>query len=354
MDARPLISFCIPTYNFGRFIAETVTSIEDGAVFHSPNDFEIVILDGGSKDDTDTVVAGLVEKYDNIRYVKQAERGGIDRDMDTVAGLARGKYIWLFSSDDLLEYGWDKWVWPLLENTAPDVLLVPAVLCDINMKVLRGNPIFRGGANNEPIVFDIVPHSGSLLDYLNKSETLEALFGFMSALIIRSDTWNVMPNRPDYFGSCWAHCARLIPLLYRKTNIVYLNHFLIMKRGGNDSFMENGFVSRISIAVDGWNKIIEEFFMDVKFRNILYTRLRHDMPILLFIYAKITAKNASEIAHLDSMAGLLYFDKRENYKNLVHYLFYKLVPASAGLNLIIAPILPWLIKIRHYAKRQLQ
>ena len=92
-NERPLLSFAIPTYNFGKFIAETVKTIEDGAEILALSQFEIVILDGGSKDDTGNIVYGLAEKYKNIRYIKQAERGGIDRDINSVAEMTMGKKI---------------------------------------------------------------------------------------------------------------------------------------------------------------------------------------------------------------------------------------------------------------------
>ncbi len=343
---QPLLSFAIPTYNFGKFIAETVKTIEDGAEILTPSQFEIVILDGGSNDNTEDVVCSLVELYKNIRYVKQAERGGIDRDMNAVAEMAQGEYIWLFSADDLLERGWDKYIVPLLDKGG-DIFLVPATLCDIQMSPLRQNPIFRDCTGQEPIEFDISPGDDSLGNYLNRAATLEALFSFMGAVVVKANVWHSLPTREDYFGSCWAHCSRLIPLFFSKTKITYLNHFLIKKRGDNDSFMENGFVARIAIAVDGWDRIIREFFIDASLRQTLHNALRKDMPILLFIYAKISAQKTCEIKRLDAMARLLYVDCSPSLATRTNYLFYRLIPASAAFNAMITPFLPVLKRIRH-------
>jgi abequosyltransferase len=344
-----LLSFAIPTYNFGKFIAETVKTIEDGAKILAPSQFEIVILDGGSKDNTDDVVHTLAELYKNIRYIRQAERGGIDRDINTVAEMAMGKYIWLFSADDLLERGWDKHIVPLLDGGG-DLFLVPATLCDIRMATLRQNPIFQGCTGQEPVEFDISPENDSLGNYLSRAATLEALFSFMGAVVVNANVWRSLPTKPDYFGSCWAHCARLMPLFFRKTKIIYLNRFLIKKRGSNDSFMENGFVARIAIAVDGWDRIISEFFVEDSLRQVLYNALRKDMPILLFIYAKISAKKTCEIERLNAMARLLYTERNPSSTTKINYLFYRLTPASAVLNAMITPFLPVLIRIRRKIK----
>ena len=342
---RLLLSFAIPTYNFGGFISETVQSIIDGAAELGPDDFEIVILDGGSRDDTDKVVAELGTRYRNLHYQKNAARGGIDRDMNEVAGLAAGEYIWLFSADDLLVPGWDKVVAPLL-RTGKDLYLVPAELCDFNMGHLRNNPIFKDCEDDLPVEFNF-GSIGVIDAYLKRANTLAALFSFMSAVVVKRSVWHGLKERPDYYGSCWAHCARLIPLLFQNTSIIYANRFLIRKRGGNDTFMENGFVARIGVAVDGWGRIIQEFFSDPAQRFALFQALRKDMPILLFLYAKISARNKSEIKRLDGMARSLYLDWSPPPEAGRQYLLYRLMPASPILSRWLKPFLPILIRIRH-------
>jgi len=341
-----LLSFAIPTYNFGKFIAETVKTIEDGVEILAPSQFEIVILDGGSKDNTNDIVHALAELYKNIRYIKQAEREGIDRDINTVAEMTMGKYIWLFSADDLLNRGWDKHIVPMLD-AGVDLFLVPATLCDIQMLPMRDNPIFLGCTGQEPVEFDISPENNSLGNYLNRAATLEALFGFMGAVVVNANVWRALPERPDYFGHCWAHCARLMPLFFRKTRIIYLNRFLIKKRTGNDSFMENGLVARIAIAVDGWDKIISEFIIEAPLKHLLYNTLRKDMRILLFIYAKISSKSACEIERLNAMAHLLYMERSPSSVTRICYFIYRLSPVSSVIAAMISPFLPMLIRIRH-------
>lgn len=348
-DESPLLSFAIPTYNFGRFITETVRTIQDGAQLLSSEQFEIVILDGGSKDETDEAVASLMDQYNNIRYVKQEQRGGIDRDMDTVASLAKGAYIWLFSADDLLVPGWDRKLIPQLEST-PEVVLVPAVLCDLLMQPLRPNPIFRDCTGTDPIQFHFDETDESRSRYLDRIATLEAVFSFMSAIVINRNVWNGLTSREDYFGSCWAHCARMMPLLFRSCIIIYLNNYLIKKRGGNDSFMENGFVSRIGIAVDGWDRIIQEYFLNPSHQRTLYSALCRDMPVLLFIYAKISSRNSEEIKQLRKLAHLLYSSADLSPLSRVYYFIFRITPASPTLNSIISPALPLLVKLRHKTK----
>lgn len=342
-----LLSFAIPTYNFGRFIEQTLTSIVAGATTLTPDQYEIVILDGGSTDETETVVSEFVKRYSNVRYVRQARRGGIDRDMAAVADMTKGEFIWLFSADDLLEQGWDRYVTPLLHQ-GNDVILVPATLCDIQMAPLRSNPIFRTDTGPNVVEYALTPNNGVLDTYLRSATTLEAVFSYMSAIIVRACVWQALPAREDYFGTCWAHCARLMPRLFETTKITYLSRFLIKKRSGNDSFLANGYIARIAIAVDGWDRIIQEFFSKSSYRQtLLYDALRKDMPIFLFIYAKISARSINEIRRLDALARLLFRERCASAITRRRYLLYRLVPANAGLNAMMQPFLPTLIRLRH-------
>lgn len=342
----PLVSFAIPTYNFGSFIAETVESITGGAEILQPHQFEIVILDGASTDSTERVVRNLIQKFPNVRYTKQSARGGIDCDMDRVAESARGKYIWLFSADDVLQRGWDRLLMPILTSEKSDVILVPAVLCDIRMSALRKNPIFRTD-NDVAMEFVFTPGGGAVENYLRAAVTLEAVFSYMSSIIVKAQVWRGLRTREDFFGSCWAHCARLMPLLFGRTTITYLNDFLVRKRSGNDSFMANGLIARIGIAVYGWDRIVQEFFVAPTNQNLLYAALRRDMPIALFIYAKISARSRAELRRLNGMARLLYTERSVSKATKRQYLVYRLIPASATLNLLIKPILPAIIRVRH-------
>src|SRR5216684_779512 len=96
--SAPRLSICIPTYNFGAFIGDTLASIVPQLV----DGVEVVVLDGGSTDNTTEVVESIQRRYPAVRYHRQDERGGIDRDLARTVELARGDYCWLFCADDIM------------------------------------------------------------------------------------------------------------------------------------------------------------------------------------------------------------------------------------------------------------
>lgn len=88
-----LFSVVIPLYNRADVLAATLQSVFD----QTCQDFEIVIVDDGSKDDPQTVVASIADP--RIRLIRQDNAGGSaarNRGIDE----ARGRYIAFLDSDD--------------------------------------------------------------------------------------------------------------------------------------------------------------------------------------------------------------------------------------------------------------
>lgn len=92
----PLVSVVIPTYNSAQYLPETIESV----LSQSWQDFEIIIVDDGSTDNTQEVVGAF--NSNKIRYIRQENSGGPSRPRNVGIHHARGKYISLFDSDDLM------------------------------------------------------------------------------------------------------------------------------------------------------------------------------------------------------------------------------------------------------------
>jgi glycosyltransferase involved in cell wall biosynthesis len=92
----PLVSVVIPTYNSAQYLPETIGSI----LSQSWQDFEIIIVDDGSTDNTQEVVGAF--NSSKIRYIEQENSGGPSRPRNMGVHHAQGKYISFFDSDDLM------------------------------------------------------------------------------------------------------------------------------------------------------------------------------------------------------------------------------------------------------------
>jgi glycosyltransferase involved in cell wall biosynthesis len=99
MDAVTVI---IPTYNRAGRIESTISSVLD----QDYGKVEIIVVDDGSTDSTESIVRGLADKSADsnkqIRYVKQPNQGAcVARNHGMM--LATGRYIMFLDSDDLIK-----------------------------------------------------------------------------------------------------------------------------------------------------------------------------------------------------------------------------------------------------------
>lgn len=90
-----LISIIMPTYNCGRFIAESINSV----LAQTHTNWELLIVDDCSADNTAEVVASF--KDPRIHYQRNERNFGAAVTRNTALRLVKGKYIAFLDSDDL-------------------------------------------------------------------------------------------------------------------------------------------------------------------------------------------------------------------------------------------------------------
>lgn len=250
----PKLSICIPIYNFGAFIAETLDSILSQPVDQT---IEIVILDGASTDDTESIALSYAERDRRVVYRRMPVKGGIDFDMAESIRTARGEYCWLFSGDDVMRPGSIARILELVADEA-DLILSKHSNCDKKMHRINIHPVF---INEQAIVANLANRATRQAYFTNCFNT-EGLFSFMSALVIKRSTWLSVPDPEPFMNSCWAHAARAFWLATTRSSFVvrFVPEVLLDKRGENDSFLDKGVVHRIKIAVDGYSRMVQHYF----------------------------------------------------------------------------------------------
>jgi abequosyltransferase len=114
-------------------------------------------------------------------------------------------------------------------------------------------------AFTEDKIFDLHDEGDRRL-YLEAARSSEAFFSFMGALIVKRHRWFKSTLDSRFNGSNWAHVGRLWSLLNEPFKLVYLHDVLLNRRGGNDSFSNNGMLSRLDIQINGLLNVIEEIY----------------------------------------------------------------------------------------------
>ena len=89
-----LFSVIIPAYNYGRFVGRAIES----ALQQGGDDFEVLIVDDGSTDDTRAVVARYEDRVSYFHHTNRGQSATRNRGID----LAHGRYLIFLDADDKL------------------------------------------------------------------------------------------------------------------------------------------------------------------------------------------------------------------------------------------------------------
>lgn len=131
IEKSPLVSIITVTYNAGDTIVSTMISVGN----QTASDYEHIIMDGASKDDTlSRINASKTEKT----RVFSSEDNGIYDAMNKALGKARGKYVLFLNSGD--RFASDKVLQTLIQiavqNDSPGIIYGQTDIIDSTGKVV--------------------------------------------------------------------------------------------------------------------------------------------------------------------------------------------------------------------------
>ncbi|MDO8657120.1 MAG: glycosyltransferase family 2 protein [Candidatus Levybacteria bacterium] len=124
MIKKPLFSILIPTYNRAELLKATISI----CLNQSFQDFEIVISDNCSTDETEEIVKSFRDK--RIKYFKNKKNIGAEPNMKKVMEHATGEYLFMMGDDDFI----------LFENTLEEI---KKIIEDTKFGFIRLNLIER-------------------------------------------------------------------------------------------------------------------------------------------------------------------------------------------------------------------
>lgn len=130
MENQSLISVVVASYNYEHYIRETL----DSMVKQTDSNFEVIIVDDGSKDNSIEVIKQYVDRYDNFYLYSHPENRnrGLIETVKLGIEKSKGQYIAFCESDDF----WTDNHIELLHQTirtTPDAKLIVNDLKIINL-----------------------------------------------------------------------------------------------------------------------------------------------------------------------------------------------------------------------------
>jgi abequosyltransferase len=200
-SAGIILSICIPTLNRGSLIGRTLESI----LSQVTDEVEVLVVDGGSTDQTKDVVSKFQQDFSAVRYMCSQgapasktdpvcpSGAGFDRDCSLAVEMATGEYCWLFTDDDIMKQGA---ISKVIQATSEryDLVIVNAEVRTADLAQILESSRLRLQRNRvySPTEWEVL-----------FADTAEYLT-FVGGVVIKRDVWRARKKEP-YIGTGFIH-----------------------------------------------------------------------------------------------------------------------------------------------------
>jgi glycosyltransferase involved in cell wall biosynthesis len=176
---QPLVSICIPSYNAGKFIGDTIHSV----LAQTYRNLEIIVCDDCSTDNTLQAVKSFTDPRITV-YVNE-QNLGCSGNYNRALSYAKGKYVKLLCADDLITPDCiEKQVKAFEDNEGKNIVMVTAskyVVNENGKRIFSKNFPGKGLIEGKKAVQKCVRHGTSLFGEpglpLMKTEALRKTTG---------------------------------------------------------------------------------------------------------------------------------------------------------------------------------
>ncbi|QIG38543.1 glycosyltransferase [Microbacterium sp. 4R-513] len=127
---NPTVSVIVPAYRAAAYLRAGIPRLEE----QDFRDFEVVIVEDGSGDDTAEAARELAERLPRVQAVVLEENGGVARARQRAVAESRGEYLWFIDADD----GWPA--------SALTTLVEAARRSEADVVVASALFVYQGGA----------------------------------------------------------------------------------------------------------------------------------------------------------------------------------------------------------------
>ncbi|WP_167630149.1 glycosyltransferase [Listeria valentina] len=100
MEKQPFITIMVPAHNEEIMIEHTITYLFEELNYQN---YEVIVIDDGSKDSTPVILQNLQEKYEKLRVIRVEANQGKAHAFNLGLGFAKGEYILSNDADTIPE-----------------------------------------------------------------------------------------------------------------------------------------------------------------------------------------------------------------------------------------------------------
>ena len=189
---QPLITVVMPNYNGHRFVEQAIDSV----LSQTYQNFELLVVDDCSKDDSLQLVKQKAQSDKRIRVIALGQNGGVAGARNIGIQEAKGKYIALLDNDDLWTADKLERQFAIAENGADIVFCSYDFIDEQNNKIKRPFIVPKQTNFNRMLASSVISCSTSFI----KTELMQA-----------------HPFNPEFYHEdyvLWMELLRVCPTAY--------------------------------------------------------------------------------------------------------------------------------------------
>ena len=256
------LSIIIPVYNTADYLAACLDSVLDSAC----RDYEIIIVNDGSTDDSGIIAAGYARRFPALIRLIVTENGGLGAARNVGLEAAKGDYLLFVDSDDTLANGALKEMLTLIDDS------FDIGIFDILQVNPSGDTVGNIKGCSKDGDFTLAEYPGLIFDPPSACNKL-----FRRSLFLDSGV--------RFPGRVWFEDLRMVPKLYplagRIRNLAKPWYRYLIRTG---SITNNANVSRNLEIIDAAEEIIRYYRAAG-----LYERYENELCYMAFYNAFLTA-----------------------------------------------------------------
>lgn len=273
-----MISILVPVYNVERYLARCIESI----LAQTFSDYEVVLVNDGSTDNSGLLCDRYAEKHDCIRVIHQ-KNAGLAEVRNVSLAAARGEYVTFVDSDDAIEPEYLEVLFRDLQETGSDI------------SICSWSEVSNDGERRE-LTWD---HKEDGLQVWTKEEAVKSLLYQKS---IDNNTWgklyrkSVLENVVYPAGRLYEDIASTYKALLNADRVCYRPQALYLYTTNITGISQSAFSPRRMDLID----MAEGMYSDIRARFPAYKRAACARLMRAYIHVYLQIPNCAEfMAHKD-------------------------------------------------------
>jgi glycosyltransferase involved in cell wall biosynthesis len=296
-------SILMPVFNTSLFLDEAIQSVLN----QSYGDWELIVLNDGSTDDSETIILKYANLSSKIRYYKQSNKGLLQTRRKLIE-LSSGEYIVFIDSDDKLVFNHLEKINNVIALHNPEIVL-------FKYKALKGAKLTEYNLElcNEKGSSCMVDNHLKIYSHLVGSTKLNNLV----CKVIQSNFFKNDPTNYLIFGNLknGEDLLQSIPLLFRAKKIFFLNESLYIYRQHNTS-MSKVYDPKTINDIITVNNFLKKYLLSIpKIHYYKKSNLYiHTFILKILVHYKISLNNSQFLTFIKELnSSLEKIDKSFKY-----------------------------------------